>query len=153
MDRAVEEIAEWRRRGRDLEKELADARMRLVSGAQESTAVEVDGFQVVAQEVPPAPVHEIRNMADVLRQKLGSGVVVLGSRESEKVTIVAAVTADLTDRVHAGGLAKSVAALVGGGGGGRADFAQAGGKEPDKLPMALAEVPKLVGEQLSAPES
>ena len=89
-------------------------------------------------------------MADVLRQKMGSGVVVLGSREGSKVTLVAAVTADLTDTIHAGRLASAVASTVGGGGGGRADFAQAGGKEPEKLPMALHEVSRLVKEQLKS---
>ena len=124
--------------------------MQLVSGTEDGGEVEVDGVKVMAREVPPAPVHEIRNMADVLRQKLGSGVVVLGSREGEKVTIVTAVTANLTDQIHAGRLASSVAAMVGGGGGGRPDFAQAGGKEPDKLPMALDEVSRFVRQQLES---
>lgn len=89
-------------------------------------------------------------MADVLRNKLGSGVVVLGSREENKVTLIAAVTEDLTSRIHAGGLAKKIAAIVGGKGGGRADFAQAGGKNPDLLPSALDQVADLVRKELSA---
>ena len=133
-----------------MEKELAAARMQLVSGGDTIEEIEFEGIKVLAREVPPAPVNEIRNMADVLRQRLGSGVVLLGSREEGKVVIVTAVTADLTDRVHAGKLAGSVAGLVGGGGGGRADFAQAGGREPDKLPQAIGEVGRLVREQLES---
>jgi len=149
-ERAPAEIAAWRSRTRSLEKELASLRMQLVSGSEAVSEMEVEGIKVMAREVPPAPVNEIRNMADVLRQKMGSGVVVLGSREGERVTIVTAVTANLTDRIHAGRLASSVAALVGGGGGGRADFAQAGGKEPDKLPLALESVGSFVKQQLES---
>ena len=149
-DRVSAEIVAWREKVRHLEKDLANLRLRLVSDDDESGEVEVEGVKVLAREVPAAPVNEIRNMADVLRQKLGSGVVVLGSREEGKVTIVAAVTDDLTHRLHAGRLAKSVAAMVGGGGGGRADFAQAGGKDPEKLPAALDQVADLVREQLNS---
>lgn len=144
------EISEWRQRTRSLEKDLAALRMQLVSGSESVTEIEVEGIKVLAREIPPAPVNEIRNMADVLRQKLGSGVVVLGSREGDRVTIVTAVTPDLTNKVHAGRLASSVAAVVGGGGGGRPDFAQAGGKEPEKLPLALDEVSTFVKQQLAA---
>ena len=144
------EVREWRSKARALEKELAAMRMQLVSGSDEVPVLDVDGVKILAREVPVAPVNEIRNMADVLRQQLGSGVVVLASREEEKVTIVAAVTSNLTARLHAGRLASAVAAIVGGGGGGRADFAQAGGKEPEKLPAALDEVSRLVKEQMSA---
>ncbi len=103
---------------------------------------------MVAREVPPAPAGEIRNLADVLRGRLGTGVVVLGMREEEKVSLVAAVSRDLTSRLHAGRLAGAVAGLVGGKGGGRPDFAQAGGREPEKLPAALAAVPDLVRDAL-----
>ncbi len=150
IDRAPEEIDGLRQRTRSLERELAALRMQLVSGAEESVEIEVDGMKIVAREVPAAPVNEIRNMADVLRQKIGSGVVVLGSREEGKVSIVVAVTSDMTAKVHAGDLAKSVAALVGGSGGGRADFAQAGGKDPQALTGALGEVAGIVEAQLSA---
>jgi len=149
-ERAAAEISDWRQRTKSLEKELAALRMQLVSGGESVSEIEVEGVKVIAREVPPAPVNEIRNMADVLRQKLGSGVVVLGSREGDKVTIVTAVTPNLTERIHAGRLASSVAAVVGGGGGGRPDFAQAGGKEPEKLPLALDEVSSFVEQQLKS---
>jgi alanyl-tRNA synthetase len=75
-------------------------------------------------------------------------VIVAASSADGKVTLVTGVTADLTSRVHAGQLAKAVAALVDGSGGGRADMAQAGGKSPEKLAAALEQVPALVEEQL-----
>ncbi len=143
------EIVEWRLRRRELEKDLARLRMQLVSGSDTAQEQEVEGVKVLVKEVPPAPVGELRNMADVLRQKLGSGVVVLGSREESKVTLIVAVTGDLEGRVHAGNLAKAIASMVGGSGGGRGDFAQAGGKAPDKLPEALEEVASLVRNQLT----
>jgi len=99
---------------------------------------------VLVREVPPAPPGELRNLADVLRSRLGSGVVVLGARGEGKVALVAAVSEDVRGRVPAGRLLKEVAALVGGSGGGRDDFAQAGGKSPELLPEALARVPELV---------
>ena len=145
---AASEISVWRQKSRHLESQLADLRLKVISGSEVSNEVVVEGIKVIAQEVPAAPVSEIRNMADVLRSRLGSGVVVLGSREDNKVTLIAAVSEDLTSKVHAGGLAKRIAALVGGSGGGRADFAQAGGKNADSLPSALNEVPELVRQEL-----
>ncbi len=142
------EAAALREQLRGQEKELSRLRLQSLSGGEGLEEVEVDGVRVVAREVPPAPAGEIRNMADVLRGRLGSGVVVLASRDGERVSLVAAVSGDLTDRLHAGRLAGEVAGLVGGTGGGRPDFAQAGGREPDKLPAALAAVPEFVREAL-----
>jgi alanyl-tRNA synthetase len=87
-------------------------------------------------------------MADVLKEKLGSGVVVLGSRKADRVSLVTVVSQDLTERLNAGDLAREIAALVDGNGGGRADFAQAGGRQPDQLPAALAAVPDLIRARL-----
>jgi alanyl-tRNA synthetase len=84
-------------------------------------------------------------MVDLLRERLGSGVVVLGSTLQGKVNLVAGVTADLVARgYHAGNIIREVAALVGGGGGGRPDMAQAGGKDPARLDEALAAVSSIV---------
>jgi alanyl-tRNA synthetase len=132
-----------------LDEEIKHLRLKLVAGAAHGDQeTMVDGIKVVAREVPPAPAGEMRNMADALRSRLGSGVVVIGSRGDGNVSLVAAVTKDLTGRIKAGDLVKRLSAVVGGGGGGRADFAQAGGKIPDKLPEALAAVPDAVREQL-----
>jgi len=136
-----------------LEDEVRKLRLALATragagaGGGEGTLT-VDGIKVLAREVPPAPASEMREMADALRSKLGSGVVVIGSRGDGNVNLVAAVTKDLTARVKAGELVKRLSAVVGGGGGGRPDFAQAGGKIPDKLPEALATVEQAVREQI-----
>ena len=148
--RAPEEASRLRERSRELERELARLRMELVAGRTgEDEEIEVDGVKVVVREVPPAPANELRDMADQLRGRAGTGVVVLASRADGRVSLVTAVSKDLAERVHAGQLASQIAALVGGKGGGRPDFAQAGGREPEKLPEALGAVPELVRTQLS----
>ncbi|HEX9669716.1 MAG TPA: alanine--tRNA ligase, partial [Thermoanaerobaculia bacterium] len=151
--RAEEEVRALQKQVKDREAELAKLRLQLVAGGagagQAEEETEVEGVRVLAREVPPAPANELRNLADALRSKLGSGVVVLGSRDDGNVSLVAAVSKDLAGRVHAGELVKKVAAVVGGGGGGRPDFAQAGGKSPEKLPEALAAVPEAVRGQLA----
>jgi alanyl-tRNA synthetase len=151
-ERLPAEVAALGRRVREGEAELARLRVQMVSGGAAAGAVEggteVDGVRVLAREVPAAPAHELRQMADALRSKLGSGVVVIGSRDDGKVTLLAAVSADLTARVSAGELVRRLAPLVGGGGGGRPDFAQAGGRQPERLGEALAAVEGAVREQL-----
>ena len=148
-ERAAQEAGSLKSKVKELERELAAMRRKLVAGdtgAQQE--IEVDGVRLVAREVPQAPAGELRNLADTLRDKLGSGVVVLAARDGDKVSLVATVSKDLTSRLSAGNLVKSLAAIVGGRGGGRPDFAQAGGREPEKLPQLLAAVPEVVGEQL-----
>ena len=152
LERAKAEISSRRERNRGLERELARLRMELVSGMADEDETDVGGIRILAREVPSAPATEIRNMADVLRSRLGSGVVVLGSRDEDKVTLVTAVTDDLKNKVHAGHLARKIAALVDGSGGGRSDFAQAGGTAPDKLPAALRSVVDLVRQELESEE-
>ena len=89
--------------------------------------------------------NTMRNEAERLRDTLGTAVVVLGSRESGSVKLVVMVSKDIAGkRVHAGKLIKAVAEMVGGGGGGRPDMAQAGGKNPDALPDALSKVYELI---------
>ena len=151
-DQQLQRADQLRQRQDQLEHEMRRLRMQLVSGAPAGdTEHMVEGVRVVAREVPPAPANELRDMADALRSKMGSGVVVIGTRGDGNVSLVAAVSKDLTARVRAGELVKRLSALVGGGGGGRPDFAQAGGREPDKLPQALADVPAAVREQLKRP--
>ncbi|HQP93834.1 MAG TPA: DHHA1 domain-containing protein, partial [Thermoanaerobaculia bacterium] len=148
--RAEEELAGLRQRLREAEREVGRLRVQLVSGGGAgSEEVEVAGVRVLAREVPPAPAPELRTMADALRGRLGSGVVVLGTRAEGKVTLLAAVTPDLAGRVHAGRLVQRLAPLVGGSGGGRPDFAQAGGKLTEELPRALAEAPAAVAAQVA----
>ncbi|HEX7183402.1 MAG TPA: alanine--tRNA ligase [Thermoanaerobaculia bacterium] len=151
FDQQLQRAEQLRQRQSELEQEMKRLRMQLVSGAPAASDEEmmVDGIRVVAREVPPAPSNELRDMADTLRSKIGSGVVVIGARGDGNVSLVAAVSKDLTARVKAGELVKRLSAIVGGGGGGRPDFAQAGGKEPEKLPAALAAVQDAVREQLA----
>ena len=125
---------------RTLEKQLAElegkvARSRadeLVAGARQ-----VNGVAVVAGRIDGLDADGLRAVADRLRDRLGSGIVLVGGVVDGKVNLVAAVTKDLTRRFHAGKLVQEVARAVGGGGGGRPDLAQAGGKEPAKLDAAL----------------
>ncbi len=148
-ERAADEVSSLKGKVKQLERELSRMRVKLVSGeSAASEETEVRGVRLVAREVPQAPAGELRNLADTLRDKLGSGVVVLASRGEDKVSLVATVSKDLTARLSAGNLVKSLAAIVGGRGGGRPDFAQAGGREPEKLPQLLAAVPETVAEQL-----
>jgi alanyl-tRNA synthetase len=151
FDQQLQRAEQLRQRQNELESEMKRLRMQLVSGAPQAADEEmtVDGIRVLAREVPPAPANELRDMADTLRSKLGSGVVVIGARGDGNVSLVAAVSKDLTGRVRAGDLVKRLSPIVGGGGGGRPDFAQAGGKDPEKLPDALAAVRDAVKEQLA----
>ncbi len=144
---AEAELAKLKRELRERDAELAKMRVQMVSGTASAGEEQVvAGIKVLAREVPAAPPAELRNMADLLRSRLGSGVVVLGVRQEGKVTLIAAVTDDLKARVPAGKLLKALAGLVGGAGGGKDDFAQAGGKEPERLPEALAGVARAVAE-------
>jgi len=102
---------------------------------------------VVAAQVEADTPKALRDAADNLRDRLGSGVAVLGAAVEGKAMLLALVTKDLTKRFHAGNLVKVLAPMVGGGGGGRPDMAQAGGQNPDGLGDALAKVPELIEEQ------
>ena len=150
-ERAPQEAEGLKAKLKAMEKDLADLRRKLVAGeSADSGEVEVGGVRLVAREVPAAPTGELRNLADTLRDQLGSGVVVLATRDEGKVTLIVTVSKDLTKQVKAGQLAGSLAQIVGGRGGGRPDFAQAGGKEPDKLPELLAAAPGVLGEIVGA---
>ncbi|CAM3498025.1 alanine--tRNA ligase [Brevibacillus invocatus] len=113
--------------------------------------VQVDGIQVLAARVSASDMDNLRGMVDELKNKLGSAVIVLGAVDADKVNLVAGVTKDLMDRgIHAGKIIKEVATRCGGGGGGRPDMAQAGGKDPAKLQEALDLVQELVKSQAVA---
>ena len=108
------------------------------SNAAVDGVVEIAGVKVLARRVPALPANELRNLADTFRAKLKSGVVLLGTEGDEgKVTLLAAVTADLAGRIPASDLALAMAPAVGGKGGGKPDLAQAGGRDPAKIEEAL----------------
>lgn len=109
------------------------------AGSLVNQVKEIEGVQVLAAKVQAADMNGLRNMADDLKQKLASAIIVLGSGSDNKVHLIAAVTKDLVDKgYHAGNIIKGVASRCGGGGGGRPDMAQAGGKDPAKLDEALS---------------
>ena len=130
-------------RGKSLEKELAALKGKLAgaaSGDLVSQAREIKAVRVIAARVDGVAGNDLRDLQDQLKNKLGSGIVVLGAADGDKVSLIAGVTQDLTGRVRAGDLIKHVAAQVGGKGGGRPDMAQAGGTDVAALPTALESV-------------
>ncbi len=118
--------------------------------ARAADAPKVAGIRVLAARVDGMKPTEMRELADELLRKLHSGVLVLGRGEETKGSILVGVTRDLTDRIHAGGLVRSLAGIIGGKGGGRKDMAEAGGKDVARLDEALAAVPAQVTAVLEA---
>lgn len=109
-------------------------------------AVEINGIKVLSARVNATDMNQLRNLTDELKTKLGSAIIVLGAVNGDKVNIVASVSKELIEKgYHAGNLVKEVAMRCGGGGGGRPDMAQAGGKDPQKLDEALKAVFTLIG--------
>jgi alanyl-tRNA synthetase len=152
-EEVVDKVVALVERARRLEREVDALKARLASGQGRDLAagaIDVGGVKVVAARVDGLDAKALRAAVDQLKEKLGSGVIVLGSADAgDKVTLVAGVTADLTARVRAGELVAAAAARVGGKGGGRPDFAQAGGTDAGALDPALALVPGWVRERLS----
>ena len=149
VDEKVRELVE---RSRRLEKEVQQLKSKLASGHGgdlSTQAKDVGGIKVLAAQIDGADVRSLRDAVDQLKGKLGSSVIVLASVEQGKVVLVVGVSSDLLARIKAGEIAGQVAAKVGGRGGGRADFAQAGGTQPENLGRALAEVEGLVRSRLS----
>lgn len=111
--------------------------------------IEVKGIKVLAGQATAPDMDSLRGMADLLKDKMGTGLIVLGSPAGDKVHLVAAVTKDLlSSGLHAGKVIKEIAAMVGGGGGGRPEMAQAGGKDPSRLGAALERVYKVAESQI-----
>jgi alanyl-tRNA synthetase len=135
-----------------LRRELDQARMKSAASSVSSAATQavvVDGIQVLAQRVDSLDRGQLRTLVDNLRNKLGSGVVILGSaQEDGKVALITGVTRDLTSRLSAGKIIAPLAQKVGGSGGGRPDMAEAGGKDASALNAALASAPEVVRELL-----
>ena len=140
---------------RTAEKDLESLRGKAMLNEMDtllSNILEVDGVKLLAVKVQAFDLDALRNLGDLLKEKLGSGVIVLGSVIAGKVGLASFVTGDLIKRegLHAGAIIQEVARLVGGGGGGRPDMAQAGGKEPARLDEALRAVAQIVQRQLTA---
>jgi len=152
-DKVATKIDHLLKRNKDLEKELAAAKQALLtggSGDRSEDAEEIGGIKVLAARIDGADAKTLRDAVDRYKDKLKSAIVVLGSVDDGVVRLAAGVTKDNTDRIRAGDLIKPIAEQVGGKGGGRPDFAQAGGNKPETLDQALASVSAWVAERLSA---
>jgi alanyl-tRNA synthetase len=132
-----------------LEKELEKTKSQMASKAVsdiDSEVREVNGVRLFVKKVAVDHPAGLRELADKIRDRIKSGVVVLGAVSNGKALLIAVVTKDLTGRCHAGNIIKEISKIVGGGGGGRPDMAQAGGSEPEKLDQALeAVIPIITG--------
>ncbi len=138
-----------------LSREVDQLKMKVAMGGGSRTAAagaengdgrarDVAGVKLVTRRVEGLEKGALRGLSDSLRDRLGSGVVVLVSDVDGKVSLVVSVSKDLTSRVQAGRLVKELAPIVGGGGGGRPDFAEAGGKDASKIDDLLAAAPKVL---------
>ena len=137
---------------RGLEKEVEQLKSKLASQAGSDMiehATEINGIHVIARKLDGADAKTLRDTVDQLKNKLGTAALVLAAVTDSKVSLVAGVTRDSTDRIKAGDLVNFVAEQVGGKGGGRPDMAQAGGNDPSGLDSALASVPDWVRRQLA----
>jgi alanyl-tRNA synthetase len=151
-DQIPAKIEHLQRRVKELEKELAAAKQKILTGTTndiEENVVVVEGLSVLATRMDGADAKTLRDAVDRFKDKFESAVVVLGSVDNGKVRLAAGVTKDAVDRIRAGDVIRPVAEQVGGKGGGRPDFAQAGGSNPDALDAALKSVPGWVAEQLA----
>ena len=138
LSQRIDAMVENQRR---LEKDLADLNARLLSGGSSETDVqEVAGISLIAKRVEGADPKSLPDAVDKMKNKLGSGVVVLASVQGGRIALIAGVTQDLTDRLDAGQIVNHVAQQVGGKGGGRKDLARAGGDQVDELDGALESV-------------
>lgn len=134
IDSMLVEIKQLQRENESLAAKLGN----IEAGSLASKVKEINGVQLLAARVQAGDMNNLRNMADDLKQKLGSAVILLGTTDGSKVNLIAAVTDDLIKKGYqAGKLIKEAASICGGGGGGRPDMAQAGGKDPSKLDNAL----------------
>ena len=147
IESLLDEIKALHSENEKLKSKLANSAM----GDVMSQVVEVGGVKVLATKVADVDMNGLRNLGDQLKEKLGEGVIVIASVQGEKVNLMATATdAAQKKGAHAGNLIKAIAGLVGGGGGGRPNMAQAGGKNPAGVDAALAKVAEVVKEQVQA---
>jgi alanyl-tRNA synthetase len=138
---AAEAIERLQGEVKRLGREITQVRMKAAAGGGAAAAaeiVQVGDARVLTRRADDLDASALRDLADSLKSSLGRGVVILGAAAGDKVQFVISVTSDLSGRVHAGKLVKQLAPIVGGGGGGRPDFAQAGGRQPERLDELLA---------------
>ncbi|TCK98257.1 alanyl-tRNA synthetase [Natranaerovirga hydrolytica] len=136
-----------------LQQENEKLKSQLASGAVDdilSEVKEIQGIQLLSAKVDNLEMNDLRNLGDQLKQKIGSGVIVLATSHNGKVNLIGMVTDDVIKKgAHAGNIIKETAGIVGGGGGGRPNMAQAGGKHPEKIQEALENVTSILEKQLN----
>ena len=146
-DDTVEKVRKLLERQKELEREIQKLRGQFEKDQIPELLAKkqsFDGTNFLVSHVDGVDAKQLRDIVDQLKAKLGSGVVVLASAGESNVNLVASVSSDLTHRYHAGNIIKELARMVGGGGGGRPDFAQAGGKEPARIDVALKRAEELI---------
>lgn len=152
-DQLAEKLAHLLAENKALHSEVESLKSKLAQGSMGdvmSQVVEVKGMKLLAAKVEGADMNGLRDLGDKLKDKLGEGVVVLASAAGGKVSLMAMATKEAVEKgAHAGNLIKEIASLVGGGGGGRPNMAQAGGKKPEGMDDAVAKVKEVLEKQLS----
>jgi alanyl-tRNA synthetase len=152
-DNVTEKTSQLVQRSRQLEKELETLKSKLASSAGSdlaSTAHHISGIKVLAAKLDGADTKSLRDTVDQLKNKLGTAAVILASVENAKITLIAGVSKDITDKIRAGDLVGHVATQVGGKGGGRPDMAQGGGNQPENLSAALDSVVSWINSKLES---
>ncbi|NOQ94144.1 MAG: alanine--tRNA ligase [Methylophaga sp.] len=152
-DNVQEKAAQLVQRTRQLEKELEALKGKLASSAGSDlagSAQDIAGIKVLAAQLDGADAKSLRDTVDQLKNKLGTAAIILSSVDGDKITLIAGVTKDATDKVRAGDLVAHVASQVGGKGGGRPDMAQGGGTQPENLSSALDSVSSWVSSKLES---
>ena len=154
-DQSVDAVQRLQADARRLAREVEQLKMKAALGggradgsAQDDTQ-DVKGVKLIARRVAGLEKGALRGLSDSLRDRLGSGVVVIASETDGKVSLVVSVTKDLTGRIQAGRIVKEIAPIVGGGGGGRPDFAEAGGKDPSKIDDLIRRTPDAIAALLA----
>ncbi len=147
---AVESVHKLQAEAKRLSREIEQLKMKMALGGADSVGVpadepvDVDGIRLITKRVSGLDKSMLRGISDSLRDRLGSGIVILASDNDGKVGLVVSVSKDLTGKIQAGRLVKELAPIVGGGGGGRPDFAEAGGKDPSKIDDLLSRAPAVI---------
>ncbi len=153
VQNVVERVADLVHETKEKDREINKLKSQLASNSTGDIldkATVVGGINVVVEVLENQEMDDLRKIGDVLKEKIGSGVIVLGSSNQDKVNFVAMATKDAVSKgVHAGNLVKEAAKIAGGGGGGRPDMAQAGGKNPEKMQEALDTVKEILINQLN----
>ena len=135
------------RHQKDMEKEIEELKVKLAAKDMADLVKKVKkvkGISVLAAVVDATDAKTMRDLGDRLKDKIKSGIVLLGSKTSDKAMLLCMVTKDLTDRYHAGNIIKEIAPVIGGSGGGRPDMAQAGGPKPENMKKALDKLAKMI---------